>query len=120
MSQQKYSIIDVNFLDQKNDLIQENFLNNGFLIVQHSELFDIQQSYFGLAKVLFEEFLDFESPKLFEFFQDCYGVYLPLGYENVIKNQEDSKAVIDIFPVKSYSYNYYLKKKSQEKNQKFN
>lgn len=109
MSQQKYSIIDVNFLDQKNDLVQENFFNTEFIIVQHSELFDTQQSYFGLAKVLFEEFLDFESPKLFEFFQDCYGVYLPLGYENVINNQEDSKAVIDIFPVKSSYYNYYLK-----------
>lgn len=109
MSQHKHSIIDVNFIDQKNDLVQEIFFKTGFLIIQNSELFDIRQPYFGLAKVLFEEFLDFESPKLFDFFYDCYGIYLPLGYENVIKNQEDSKAVIDIFPVKSYSYNYYLK-----------
>lgn len=102
--------IDCDFGD-KYLVIQEQLEQFGFVILESPKLLSNIFLYFSQAQQLFQHLSTNSLPQAYHLQQNqnqgYYGIHLPLGIENVSSQQSDQKAIFDLFPKTSYSYNYY-------------
>ncbi len=106
----KCPVINFNDLETSENSLEYYLKEFGVIAINESEAFQEKTSYFESLKTLFDQMLCYNTPQSFPLLEDCYCIYLPTGVENIAKTQEDCKAVLDVFPRESYSYQYYLER----------
>lgn len=101
-----YPVLDYQSIQDSNNVFL-NLEKFSAFAMQDSSVLNNIESRFSTSKTLFNLFLCSSTPQAFKVSDNCYCIYLPVGFENLTETEVDRKGVIDFFPKESYSYHYY-------------